>query len=153
MKKSLISAVKKLLAKLGAEKIEGNNLVEVIDSGADAIAEAGGGDSVEYVTVTADTTGRSTVYSADKTFSEIGTLISAGKTVYMQFVTVSRGGTSLPIKSLNPVQLSDGNTVYEGIILLGITVNFSSSKIVQFVRLTIGSSDTVVYTNVSVNAT
>ena len=42
MKKSLISAIKKLLAKLGAEEIEGNNLVEVIDSGAEAI-EGGGG--------------------------------------------------------------------------------------------------------------
>ena len=46
MKKSLISAIKKLLAKLGAEEIEGNNLVEVIDSGADAIEGGGGGNNV-----------------------------------------------------------------------------------------------------------
>lgn len=39
MKKSLISAIKKLLTKLGAEDIEGNNLVDVIDNGADAIAQ------------------------------------------------------------------------------------------------------------------
>lgn len=53
MKKSLISAVKKLLAKLGAEEIEGNNLVEVIDSGADALAEAGGeGGSILSISYT-----------------------------------------------------------------------------------------------------
>ena len=42
-KKSLIEAVKKLLSKLGAEEVEGNDLVEVIDNGAETLAEAGGG--------------------------------------------------------------------------------------------------------------
>lgn len=45
MKKSLINAIKKLLTKLGAEEIEGNNLVEVIDNGADAIEGGGGSGS------------------------------------------------------------------------------------------------------------
>lgn len=49
MKKSLISAVKKLLAKLGASEVEGNNLVEVIDSGAEALVEAGDGNEVIYM--------------------------------------------------------------------------------------------------------
>ena len=63
MKKSLISAVKKLLAKLGAEEIEGNNLVEVIDSGADAI-EGGGAEPIESIT-----------YSALKALRDGGNLI------------------------------------------------------------------------------
>ena len=37
MKKSLISAIKKLLTKLGAQEVDGNNLVDVISNGADMI--------------------------------------------------------------------------------------------------------------------
>lgn len=37
MKKSLISVIKKLLTKLGAQEVEGNNLVDVISNGADMI--------------------------------------------------------------------------------------------------------------------
>lgn len=62
MKKSLISAIKKLLAKLGAEEIEDNNLVEVIDSGADAI-EGGGSGGAFFVTDNNNT--------LDKTWAEI----------------------------------------------------------------------------------
>lgn len=51
MKKSLISAIKKLLAKLGAEEVEGNNLVEVIDNGADAIEGGGGSGGGGIVTL------------------------------------------------------------------------------------------------------
>ena len=74
MKKSLISAIKKLLAKLGAEEIEGNNLVEVIDSGADAIEGGGGsGSNSPFIfTITMTSQGKDVpTYSCDKTHTEI----------------------------------------------------------------------------------
>lgn len=89
MKKSLISAVKKLLAKLGAEEIEGNNLVEVIDSGADAIAEAGGGNIETVVITKLETGGRIGVpeWSCNKTYQEVYDLVNANSPVlaYMVF--------------------------------------------------------------------
>lgn len=77
MKKNLISAIKKLLAKLGAEDIEGNNLVEIIDSGADAI-EGGGSSEPFVVTFTAGT--HNTVTS-DKTHAEIIANIEAKRPI------------------------------------------------------------------------
>lgn len=88
MKKSLIAAVKKLLGKLGAEEIEGNNLVEVIDSGADAIegggSGSGGNNNIEYVTITGVRNGPSVTWTADKTYQEIDALSYSGKTMYLK---------------------------------------------------------------------
>lgn len=79
MKKSLISAVKKLLSKLGAEEIEGNNLVEVIDSGADAIKDgSGSGGGTKIVNITE---GFDSQWSADATFSEMLSAYQSGKTI------------------------------------------------------------------------
>ena len=78
MKKSLISAVKKLLAKLGAEEVEGNNLVEVIDSGADAI-EGGGGSGGGGLLICTDTND-----TLDKTMGEIQEAFTNGTLVYIK---------------------------------------------------------------------
>lgn len=79
MKKSLISAIKKLLAKLGAEEVEGNNLVEVIDSGADAIANAGGGSEPFVVTFSGTTENDNAL--CDKTWEEIYNAYTTGNTI------------------------------------------------------------------------
>lgn len=81
MKKSLISAVKKLLAKLGAEEIEGNNLVEVIDSGADALEDGGGsGGGVFYVNLSAP----NNIPYSDKTIEGIMEAEMAGNLIVFQ---------------------------------------------------------------------
>lgn len=68
MKKSLINAIKNLLTKLGAQELEGNNLVEVINNGADAIEGGGGSGGALVVHDTNDT--------LDKTFAEIKTAMN-----------------------------------------------------------------------------
>lgn len=89
MKKSLISAVKKLLAKLGAEEIEGNNLVEVIDNGADAI-EGGGGSGGTFVVTFSGTTAAGNATS-NKTWEEISAADNAGKQIIFQYGTEGAG--------------------------------------------------------------
>ena len=77
VKKSLITAVKKLLGKLGAEEVEGNNLVEVIDSGANALANINNNSNLFVVTFTEE----NKVFSADKTSSQIYDAFLSGKTI------------------------------------------------------------------------
>lgn len=76
MKKSLISAIKKLLAKLGAEEVEGNNPVEVIDSGADAIEGGGGSGGIFIVHEEYDKQAQKSFLN--KTFSEIDSAMKSG---------------------------------------------------------------------------
>lgn len=84
MKKSLISAIKKLLIKLGAEEIEGNNLVEVIDSGADAIeGQPGGGGSAYIVHRVQEANG---ITRLDKTWNEIKTALATNIVLTVQSV-------------------------------------------------------------------
>lgn len=79
MKKSLINAIKKLLTKLGAQEVEGNNLVEVINNGADVI-EGGGGSGGAFI-VHGDTSGETPL---DKTFAEIKTAMKTNVVVFIR---------------------------------------------------------------------
>lgn len=74
MKKSLINAIKKLLTKLGAQELEGNNLVEVINNGADAI-EGGGGSGIMIVSCDYETD------TLNKTWTEIKDALSTSLVV------------------------------------------------------------------------
>ena len=69
-KKSLITAVKKLLGKLGAEEVEGNNLVEVIDNGADALVEQSSSDSEPFVVTFSGLTSKGDT-TCNKTYNEL----------------------------------------------------------------------------------
>lgn len=144
MKKSLISAVKKLLAKLGAEEVEGNNLVEVIDSGADAI-EGGGGDSnIEYVNIieTMDEH-HQIIFSVDKSYAEILALFNAGKQVYFKNDTWGC--------SLTPVQKHPSGTFFA--TFFNRAEIFSTPKQVIFYTFSIDSSNTLTRTQSTISAT
>lgn len=107
MKKSLISAIKKLLAKLGAEEVEGNNLVEVIDSGADAIE--GGGSSGGGVLICTDTEG-----TLDKTMGEIQTAYVSGRSII-----IYGGFYYSSVISVQPVREHEKTHNYNGVVQRG----------------------------------
>lgn len=82
MKKSLINAIKKLFTKLGAQEVEGNNLVDVINNGADMI-EGGVADDLFFdIVVTYD--GNSD-YTANKTYAQITSAIQSDKQVRVKY--------------------------------------------------------------------
>lgn len=85
MKKSLITAIKKLFAKLGAEDIQGNNLVEVIDNGADALDNGGGGGSSPLVVTFSGTTEGGDA-ACDKTWAEIEEAFNNGRQIIANYV-------------------------------------------------------------------
>ena len=113
MKKSLISAVKKLLSKLGAEEIEGNNLVEVIDSG-------GSGSSSNPVVLEFATMDP---YTVTTPIADIKTAIDTGRQVWFK-----NSGNIFPVTAFF---VADDVLVYINFTL----VSYSGSNITGIKRI------------------
>ena len=82
MKKSLIEAVKKLLGKLGAEEIEGNDLIEVINNGANVITNTGSSYTPFIATFTYNVDTQT--FTCDKTWAEISEVELVNFRLYME---------------------------------------------------------------------
>lgn len=119
MKKSLIVAIKKLFTKLGAENIEGNNLVEVIDKGADALNSGGGsGGGVFVVTCEVSIVDEQPVFG----------LASKGALDIIEAVNKYL----LPVLFIHDTSPGIGNAVADEIMIYYSASNVPSGVAVQF---------------------
>lgn len=97
-KSSLINAIKKLLTKLGAQELEGNNLVEVINNGADAI-EGGGGSSVLFVRIYENP--ETHEYESNKTYAEMIAVLDAGGLVIINGFIAEKRHSDILVNCFN----------------------------------------------------
>lgn len=125
---------------------DNGKVLSVGETGDYELAKAGGGggiEDMEIVTVTGVSTGPSTEYTADKTYTEIENLIDSGKMVYMRYIT---GG--IHDLSISCMKRTASGQPFIATFFAGIT-----SKTVSWKTLSISDTDTIIMTFTSITGT